>query len=275
MGQGTGIEWATDSWHPITGGCMLQKISPGCKYCWAERTLLKMNERFGKSRVSLELKRYPEKYAGNKTPLKWPARSPARRIFACGMTDLFQDQMPPEWVQEVFDTIQARQDHTFIILTKRPHNIPRLVPGEYLSEPPGNLWLGVSVEGPDEQHRVDTLKFEWTGHRVVSYEPLLKDLQPAEARGLGWVIIGGESDYTGPRAMPMGTAYKLIEYYKATGVPVFMKQMGTAYAREHKLHHGRGADILEWPEEFQVRQFPQEMLRPRQARPGGQTRGWW
>src|SRR6266550_2672417 len=34
MAQGTGIEWTESTWNPVTG---CSKISPGCKYCYAER----------------------------------------------------------------------------------------------------------------------------------------------------------------------------------------------------------------------------------------------
>ncbi len=34
MAQGSGIEWTESTWNPVTG---CTKISPGCKYCYAER----------------------------------------------------------------------------------------------------------------------------------------------------------------------------------------------------------------------------------------------
>ena len=34
MAQGSGIEWTESTWNPVTG---CSKISPGCKYCYAER----------------------------------------------------------------------------------------------------------------------------------------------------------------------------------------------------------------------------------------------
>ncbi len=33
MAQGSGIEWTESTWNPVTG---CTKISPGCKYCYAE-----------------------------------------------------------------------------------------------------------------------------------------------------------------------------------------------------------------------------------------------
>jgi len=34
MALGSGIEWTESTWNPVTG---CNKISPGCKYCYAER----------------------------------------------------------------------------------------------------------------------------------------------------------------------------------------------------------------------------------------------
>ena len=34
MSEQTGIEWTDSTWNPVTG---CTKISPGCKYCYAER----------------------------------------------------------------------------------------------------------------------------------------------------------------------------------------------------------------------------------------------
>jgi protein gp37 len=34
MAQGSGIEWTESTWNPITG---CDKVSPGCKGCYAER----------------------------------------------------------------------------------------------------------------------------------------------------------------------------------------------------------------------------------------------
>jgi protein gp37 len=34
MGQGSTIEWTESTWNPVTG---CDKVSPGCKYCYAER----------------------------------------------------------------------------------------------------------------------------------------------------------------------------------------------------------------------------------------------
>ncbi|HLQ37329.1 MAG TPA: DUF5131 family protein, partial [Planctomycetota bacterium] len=34
MAKGSGIEWTESTWNPVTG---CTKVSPGCKFCYAER----------------------------------------------------------------------------------------------------------------------------------------------------------------------------------------------------------------------------------------------
>ena len=73
---------------------------------------------------------------------------------------------------------------------------------------------------------------------------------------LDWVIIGGES---GPGARPMDPAWArdIIELGKAAGFAVFMKQLGTAWARAHgRCRSPKGADPAYWPEHLQARQMP-------------------
>jgi protein gp37 len=75
-----------------------------------------------------------------------------------------------------------------------------------------------------------------------------------------WVIIGGESgNETGKyRYRPADVAwfYDLIQQCKEANCPVFVKQMGTAIAKEMKYKDRHGGDMNEWPEPLQIRQFP-------------------
>ena len=81
-------------------------------------------------------------------------------------------------------------------------------------------------------------------------ESFLEDLA-----GLDWVIVGGESG-PGARRMDICWVRKIVEQCKAKGTPVFVKQMGTAWASENRLTQAKGDLPDEWPEDIRVRQFP-------------------
>lgn len=101
----TRIEWATKVWNPVTG---CSKVSPGCKNCYAERMAKRLAGRFGYPKdnpfkVTLHHDRLDE-------PLKrW--RKP-QMVFVCSMGDLFHDDVPFEFTDDVFENIAVCQSHT-------------------------------------------------------------------------------------------------------------------------------------------------------------------
>ena len=132
-------------------------------------------------------------------PLRW--RSP-RRIFVNSMSDLFQEGVPVEYIEEVGRVMQKADWHTYQVLTKRHQRMCALLSGElrWLGEL-RHVWLGVSVE--NRRHgipRIAALRATPAAVRFLSIEPLLEDLGPLDLSGIDWVIVGGES---GQRARPM------------------------------------------------------------------------
>ncbi|RPI55422.1 MAG: DUF5131 family protein, partial [Deltaproteobacteria bacterium] len=145
----TKIEWCDRSWNVISG---CTPISEGCQNCYAKKMANRLKGRYGYPedepfRVTFHPDRLDE-------PLFWKKSC---RIFVCSMGDIFHENIKPEWIDVVWETMAASacHQHTFIVLTKRPQNIDRLLygvteecscrelgGGDYLS----NLWLGVSVE---------------------------------------------------------------------------------------------------------------------------------
>jgi protein gp37 len=146
-----------------------------------------------------------------------------------------------------------------------------------LGWPYRNVWLGVSVEdqrAADE--RIPELLATPAAVRFLSCEPLLgpvnpcavpdRKTRPAEFStrytplgDLDWVIVGGESG-RGARRMEEAWARSLVEQYRVAGVPVFVKQLGSVWARESKhWPHGdsKGGDPEEWPEDLRVREMPE------------------
>ena len=115
MGASSAIEWTDATWNPVTG---CDKISPGCKFCYAER-LAKRLQLMGNPRYSNGFK--VTLHADQITlPLRW--RDP-RMIFVNSMSDLFHDEVPLQFIDQVFDVMAHARQHTFQILTKRPDRL--------------------------------------------------------------------------------------------------------------------------------------------------------
>src|SRR6266581_5847001 len=145
------IEWTDATWNPVTG---CSKISPGCKFCYAERLAHRL-QLMGNPRYTngFAVTLHADQLA---LPLRW--RTP-RRIFVNSMSDLFHDEVPFEFVDRVFEVIERAPHHVFQILTKRPQRLVEWQSIRTTSEAlPLNAWLGVSIESGRYIGRADVLR---------------------------------------------------------------------------------------------------------------------
>jgi protein gp37 len=166
--------------------------------------------------------------------------------FVNSMSDLFHEEVPDHYIDNVFDIVRGTPQHTYQILTKRAARLP-----EYFSKRsvPSNVWLGVSVE--DRRYglqRIDDLRNVSARIRFLSIEPLLEDLGALNLASIHWVIVGGES---GPDARPMKPAWarSVQRQCEAAGVAFFFKQWGGwgADGRKRNKHaNGRELDGRVW-----------------------------
>ena len=108
------------------------------------------------------------------------------RIFVCSTMELFHPNVDRLLIREaIFDVIEAETKHIFIILTKMSERIDLPMPD--------NVWLGVSVEGAQDWHRVRELSKHKATIRFVSMEPLMGSIPtlgpPVEVE-FDWLIVG-------------------------------------------------------------------------------------
>lgn len=255
----TTIEWTRgddgsmgETWNPVTG---CTKVSQGCKHCYAERVFPRAYAKSGRKFTDVQC--HPERL---KAPLHW--RKP-RRVFVNSMSDLFHEDVPDEFIDQVFAVMALASQHTFQVLTKRPERMLECVrrigkSAKTLNDaarslgytfefawkywPIKNVWLGVSVEDQETaDERIPLLLQTPAAVRFVSAEPLLgpivfdrqvhlerrtKILTGAPAPRIGWVIVGGES---GPKARPcdVGWIRSIVGQCKAADVACFVKQIGS------------------------------------------------
>jgi protein gp37 len=118
----TKIEWAKETWNPVTG---CTRVSAGCDHCYAVRQTARLghHERYrglvsrsvkgdlyfnGVVRCHQDVLQIP--FKGRK-PTTW---------FVNSMSDLFHPLVPFEFIYKVFAVAFLCLQHTFLILTKRP-----------------------------------------------------------------------------------------------------------------------------------------------------------
>jgi protein gp37 len=152
-------------------------------------------------------------------PLSWRR---SRRVFVNSMSDLFHQDVPEAFIQEVFAVMRRASWHRFQVLTKRSERLRDLGPS---IDWPRNVWMGVSVENADYLHRIDELRQTGAAVKFLSLEPLLGALPNLDLSGIHWVIVGGES---GPGARPMSESWvvSIRDQCREQGVPFFFKQWG-------------------------------------------------
>ncbi len=216
MADKSSIEWTDSTWNPITG---CTEVSPGCDHCYA-RVLA---ERFrGVSghpyEQGFDLRLWPDRL---QAPFNW--KKP-RRIFVNSMSDLFHQEIPDEYIFQVFDVMRRADHHVFQVLTKRSARLAKLAP--QLPLPP-HIWIGVSVETLRYQWRVDHLRQVPAQIRFISAEPLLDSLNELDLTDIHWLIAGGES---GPGHRPCDPDWNCVRELRdrrqAQGVAFFFKQWG-------------------------------------------------
>jgi len=239
MSDRSTIEWTDATWNPVRG-CV--KVSPGCKHCYAERFAERFRGVPGHPfEQGFDLRLVPEKL---REPLRWPK---SRRIFVNSMSDLFQEQIPDDFVADVGSVMKQADWHVYQVLTKRHDRMKELLSGKFswLAELP-HVWFGVSVE--DRQYglpRIQALRETPVRIRFLSVEPLLEDLGSVDLAGIDWVIVGGES---GPGARPIEESWVLsiLRQCRSASVPFFFKQWGGVRKAESGRNL-RGRTYSEFP----------------------------
>jgi protein gp37 len=291
MAEKTAIEWADATWNPWIG---CTKVSPACDHCYAERDfdlrrhVVQWGAGQARKRTGDDNWKKPGQwnkrpfyacacgYRGEKTkPWReigiccprcegrlYPTR---RRVFCASLADVFDNEVPVEWLVDLLDLIRSTPNLDWLLLTKRIGNwkarieaVIREIDGDDPCElrswlwswindsPTANVWLGATICNQAEADR-DIPKLLATPARVrfLSIEPMLAPIDlklmqyedsnerdedgriiaNTRRRGLHWVICGGESGPS-PRPMHPEWARSLRDQCAAAGVPFLFKQWG-------------------------------------------------
>lgn len=224
MGKDSKIEWTHHTFNPWVG---CTKVSPACDRCYAEA--------WSKRTGSPELwqgERRRTTPANWKEPRKWNAAAKAagvrERVFCASLADVFDNQVPEQWREDLWDLIFDTESLDWLLLTKRPQNIRKMLPKEWHRGGPwSNVWLGTTTENQEEYQRryVEHLSLVPCVVQFISYEPALGPL----ALGLDapdWVICGGESGSREARPMHPGWARAVRDECAKIGIPFLFKQWG-------------------------------------------------
>jgi protein gp37 len=229
MAQNSKIEWTDHTFNPWVG---CTNVSPGCDHCYAEAWSKRSGlVKWGDS----PRRRTSEAYW--RAPLKWQAVAASyhaqhgrrQRVFCASLADVFDNQVDSAWRADLFDLIASTPALDWLLLTKRPQNIAKMLPKSWPDGGMPNVWLGATAE---DQVRFDqrwpVLSRVPAVVRFISYEPAIGPLRLNRTQDVqpDWLIVGGESGH-GARLMRAAWMRDIIMDCEELGVAPFFKQWGT------------------------------------------------
>lgn len=215
MADKSAIEWTNTTWNVITG---CDKVSPGCRNCYAERLALRLQK--------MGTKKYANgfKLTIHEDTLDFPLKiKDSRMIFVNSMSDLFHKDIPFEFIVKIFDVMKKAKWHNFQILTKRSERLKEF--GKMYGEFPRNVWIGVSVENQYFKNRISDLISVKASIHFLSLEPLIGSVGKLNLKEIDWVIAGGESGYN-HRPCEIDWVREIRDQCIEAHVSFFFKQWG-------------------------------------------------
>ena len=169
MAENSKIEWTDHTFNPWIG---CQKVSPGCDNCYAEAL---MDKRYRKVEWGPHGERKRTSEANWKLPFRWARTAEATgkrpRVFCASLADVFDNQVPPGWRMDLFALIECTPQLDWLLLTKRPENIRKMVPLFWQEPKLTNVWLGTTAEDQEHfDHRWNILSQVPASVRFISYD---------------------------------------------------------------------------------------------------------
>jgi len=254
----TNIIWADCVLNAI-GGCT--PISPGCQNCYAAQLAMTRLKNHKLYQGLTNDKGWNGKLNFNENVLKNLDTKVPKKIFVASMSDLFQHKVPFGWLDEIFDAMDANQQHKYLLLTKRPKNMEAYIINRYFDlwysddfDKLDYFWFGMTAENQEQFDKRMIPFSSMPGNRFLSLEPLLEPinlhLDSINESKFDWVIVGCESG-TKRRPCKLEWIRDIVAQCKAANVPVLVKQLEV---------NGRETSNLElFPKGLQVRQWPEGM----------------
>lgn len=197
----SGIEWTDYSWNPITG-CL-----HGCQYCYARKMTARFSGDTRRNKTKKDKFTYDSvtgfyhldkpftsdtggilaypfgfKPTFHEYRMDWPGKiKNGANIFVGAMADIFGEWVRDELIHKIFDSCGEAPQHKYLFLTKYPERYNAVI-DSYSSENRGllqlfdNMWFGTTITCNEDLNRIENLDDFDEGHRFLSIEPLLEDI---------------------------------------------------------------------------------------------------
>lgn len=128
------------------------------------------------------------------------------------MSDIFHENMPFDFLNEILKIIAKTPNHQYQMLTKRPKIMAKYFKNHQI---PKNLWLGVTIESEFFVSRLEILKNLDAFVRWISFEPLLSSVKGIDLSGISWACVGAESGARARKINPIWVREILSQCHKS------------------------------------------------------------
>lgn len=221
----------------IVTGCV--KVSPGCLNCFGEIE--------AKERLTVDNPKYAAgfipapHYEYLETPREFSQDSPIF-FWVCPNSDLFQDDVPDEFILRLFKTIRLTPWHKYQILTKRSRRLiefQKKLPFRW----PGNIATGVSAESEDYFWRIKDLQTIKASERFVMLAPLLGPFRGLPLEGISWVGWNRELWCSKPRRVKKEWVLDIQNQCKKANIQWIRMDLQINFLHLHKIYMGLNPHI--------------------------------
>lgn len=218
MAELSAISWTDATFNPWIG---CTRVSPACDRWYAARD----NERrkwvdgWGTGVPRKRTKTWGD-------PVKWNRKAAITgyrpRVFVASLADIFDNEVPQEWRDDLWQLMRDTPNLRWIPLTKRIGNARKMLPADWPFPHVGLMSTLENQEVWDRDYpKLETTPAAWHG---VSAEPLLSHIDIGDARP-DWIITGGESG-SGFRPLDMDAVRSLRDQCARNGITFHHKQNG-------------------------------------------------
>lgn len=226
MGEFSKIEWTDHTFNPWIG---CQEVSAACDNCYArvQNNFRGWVKGWGPHGERKRTKTWRDPVKFNRDAA---AEGVRRKVFCASLADVFDNKAEQAWRNDLWDLIDRTPNLDWLLLTKRPENAARMVPGQWATGWPTNVWFGTTAEdGEQYRRRYPHVAAAPAARRFISYEPalgrILLDLICPQVTKPDWIICGGESAKGVHRPMDIEWARDMRDQCQKHGIAFFMKQI--------------------------------------------------
>ena len=264
MGKVTEIPWTDSTFSPWIG---CQKVNDACRNCYAAA----LEHRWGHKTFGPDGVRRIVSEQKWREPVRWNAQVAAarhprpHRVFCGSMCDVFEDRrelLAPR--ARLWKLIEATPALTWLLLTKRPENLSRLLPLRWFSPESEagrrpflqrNVWLMATAvtqgQVVDAMAELGDFPDAITG---ISVEPALGPVSFATIERRPTFAIWGAESGPGARYAPPAWARHFVIDCDIAGVMPFVKQIHIDKTRTGRPVLSRVP--FEWPRALNRRELP-------------------